>query len=346
MAEGGDRPVDLRSDTVTRPSAGMRRAMAEAEVDDDVLGKDPTVDRLEHRVAALLGKEVALFFPTGTQANQAAILLQARPGMEAVCEARAHVFHYELSGAAFLSGVQLHPVRSERGALDPDTVSEAIRPGDRHHALTGLICVENTHNLHGGTVVPLDRLRSIRSLAETRGLPVHLDGARLWNASAATGVPLAEWAACADTVMVSLSKGLGCPVGSLLAGSEAGAREMWSLRKRLGGGMRQVGILAAAGLWALDHNLDRLPEDHARARRLAAGCDEIPGLAADPPDTNIVMIRLRRSGRSAADLSRRLAERGVWILPAGPDRLRAVTHLDVDDEGIVRALEALADAVE
>lgn len=339
------RPVDLRSDTVTRPSPGMRRAMTEAEVDDDVLGKDPTADRLERKIAELLGKEAALFFPSGTQANQAAVLLHTRPGTEAVCEAEAHLFHYELADVAWLSGVQLFPVASERGALTAADVAAAIRPGDRHHAVTSLICVENTHNLHGGAIVPLETMQRIRRLARDRGLPVHLDGARLWNASAASGVPLAEYGACADTVMVSLSKGLGCPIGSVLAGPVDLIGRAWSVRKRLGGGMRQIGILAAAGLYALEHNLGRLGEDHARALALARGCGAITGLSATAPDTNIVMIRVDAPGLTAGEVAGQLGRRGVWVLPVGERRLRAVTHLDVDDEGIARTRDALAEVL-
>jgi threonine aldolase len=319
----------------------MRRAIAEAEVGDDVLGKDPTADRLERRVAELLGKEAALFFPSGTQANQAAIILHTRPGTEAVCEAESHVFHYEYADAAWLAGVQLQPVASDRGSLTAADVAAAVRPGDRHHPVTTLVCVENTHNMHGGAVIPLPAMQAIRTLASERSLPVHLDGARLWNAAAAANVSLADFSSCADTVMVSLSKGLGCPVGSLLAGPSDLISEAWSVRKRLGGGMRQIGILAAAGLWALNHNLDRLGEDHERARRLARESGGIDGLRADPPDTNIVMIHLQRDDLDEASVARELEARGVWILPAGPQRLRAVTHLDVDDAGIDRCLEAL-----
>lgn len=320
--------------------------MAEAEVDDDVLGKDPTVERLEQRIAELLGKPAALFFPSGTQANQAAMILHTRPGTEAVCEAESHVFHYEMADAAWLSGVQLHPVESDSGRLTAADVARAIRPGDRHHPVTSLVWIENTHNMHGGVVVPVAAMREVRSLARDRGLPVHLDGARLWNASTASETPLAEFAEEADTVMVCISKGLGCPVGSLLAGPSELIGEAWSVRKRLGGGMRQVGILAAAGLWALDHVLPRLPQDHARARALAEGCREIDGVEPLEPETNILMIEVTRPDLSAGDLADRLAERGVLLIATGPTRLRAVTHFDVDDEGIDFALRALREALD
>lgn len=339
-------PVDLRSDTVTRPSPEMRAAIAGAEVDDDVLGKDPTVDRLERRVAELLGKEAALFFPSGTQANQTGILLHTRPGSEAVCEADAHVFHYEYANAAWLAGVQLVPVTSERGRLEPAAVRGAIRPGDRHHPRTTLICVEQTHGASGGSVVPLEVLRGVRTVAEEHGLPVHMDGARVWHAAVALDRPLDEVAAPADTVMASLSKGLGCPAGSMLAGPAPLIERAWTIRKRLGGGMRQVGILAAAGLYALEHHLPRLAEDHARARRLYEACREIDGLAPVEPDTNTLRIDVTRRGLAAAEIERRLRERDVWLLALGPDWLRAVTHRDVDDEGIERAVEALRAAVE
>lgn len=335
------RPVDLRSDTVTRPSDGMRRAIATAGVGDDVLDGDPTTRRLEREMADLLGKEAALFFPSGTMANQAAILLHADPGTEVVCEAEAHVFHYEMADVAFLSGAQLRTVPSERGVPDLEMFEAAIRSGDRYHPVTSLLCVENTHNLHGGTVVPLEAMDAIRALAERRGLPVHLDGARLWNASVATGVALADYAARADTVMVTLSKGLGCPAGSLLAGRGGDMERCWRIRKRLGGGMRQTGLLAAAGLYALEFHLDELAADHERARRLAAGADEIEGLSADPPETNIAMIRVTGAGRTAEEVADALEERGVRILAMDGGRLRAVTHRDLDDRDVERALEAL-----
>ncbi len=340
-AEPLPEPVDLRSDTVTRPSDGMRRAMATAGVGDDVLDGDPTVERLEREVAGLLGKEAALFFPSGTMGNQAALRLHAPPGTEVVCEAEAHVFHYEMAGPARLSGVQLRPVPSDRGRVAAGDYEAAIRPGDRYHPRTALLWLENTHNLHGGTVLPLDRARAVREVAERHGLPVHLDGARLWNASAATGVPVSDLAAPADTVMVTLSKGLGCPVGSLVAGDRAVMDELWRIRKGLGGGMRQAGILAGAGLYALEFHRDELEEDHRRARRLAEGLEGIEGFAADRPETNIVMIRVEREGVAAEEVSGRLEEADVLIEPSGPGRLRAVTHRGLGDGDVDRALTAL-----
>ncbi|MGH7545448.1 MAG: threonine aldolase family protein [Gemmatimonadota bacterium] len=335
--------VDLRSDTVTRPSAAMRRAIAEAEVGDDVLGDDPTVRTLQDRIAKLLGKEAALFFPSGTQANQTAILLHAEAGTEVICEAGAHIYHYEMGAPSAWAGVQLRPVPTPDGVLTADRVRAHVRPPSPHLLRTAAIMVENTHNSAGGKVIPLDALRGVRKVADEHGLPVHLDGARLWNASAASGVPLAEYAACADTVMVSFSKGLGCPIGSALAGPRALIERAWTTRKRLGGGMRQVGILAAAALYALDHNLARLEEDHRRAKRLAELANDVDGLEAAEPDSNIVMIDLGIPGLDADAALRRLAELGVLVVPFGPTRLRAVTHLDVDDAGIERAGHALRD---
>jgi threonine aldolase len=337
--------VDLRSDTVTRPSPGMRRAIAEAEVGDDVLGDDPTVARLQERTAELLGKEAALFFPSGTQANQVGILLGSEPGTEVICERDAHIFHYEFAGAATWSGVQLRQVPTEDGVLTAELARGYVRPPSPHLPRTTLICAENTHNMAGGKVMPLEVLRGLRELARDHGLGLHLDGARLWNASAATGVPPAEYAALADTVMVSFSKGLGAPIGSALAGSAADMERAWTLRKRLGGGMRQVGILAAAVLYAFEHNLPRLAEDHARARRLAEFVDGLDGFRVVPPETNIVMIDIEQDGLSASDAVGFLEGCGVRLLATSARRLRAVTHLDVDDAGIeraCRAFEALA----
>jgi threonine aldolase len=335
--------VDLRSDTVTRPSPEMRRAIAEAEVGDDVLGDDPTVKVLQERLAELLGKEASLFFPSGTQANQTGILLNTERGTEAICEANAHVLHYEFAGAANWSGVQLRAVATEDGVLTADLARPYIRPASPHLMRTSAICAENTHNMAGGKVMPLAVLRGLRELASEHGLPLHLDGARLWNAAAATGTSPAEFAAQADTVMVCFSKGLGAPVGSALAGTAEAVARAHGWRKRLGGGMRQVGILAAAALYALDHNLPRVADDHVRARRLAESVDGLDGFRVIPPDTNIVMIDVERDDLAPVDVVSYLDERGVWLLAIGPRRLRAVTHLDVDDAGIERACAAFAE---
>jgi threonine aldolase len=340
------RVVDLRSDTVTRPTAAMREAIARAQVGDDQLGDDPTVRRLEERVAELLGKEKALFFPTGIMANQTAIALHGRPGTEAVVEADAHVFQWEEAGAAAWAGVQLRPAPTPDGILTADHVRAAIRPvGNRYQPQTSLICVENTHNTAGGRVTPLETLREIRDVALEHGLPIHMDGARLWNAAIAAHVDPAHYAATADTVMVTMSKGLGCPVGSLLAGTAEAMDRAWRIRRRMGGAMRQSGILAAAGLHALDHHMQRLAHDHRRARRLADRAAAIPGLSAVPPDTNIVMLDLGPDAPDAATVAARLAEEHVLMIPFAARRIRAVTHMDVDDHGIDAALTALETAL-
>jgi threonine aldolase len=336
-----DPKVDLRSDTVTRPTRAMRAAMMEAEVGDDVLDHDPTTLALEERVADLLGKERALFFPSGVQANQTALAVHGRPGTEAVCEAGAHIFNYEEAAGALISGLQLHPVRTRDGLLTPELVRGAIRPPSPYNPATSLVALENTHNGAGGKILPLETAEAIRDVALEAGLPIHLDGARLWHASAATGHSPAALAAVGDTVMVCISKGLGAPVGSLLAGKGEVMERAWRVRRRLGGGMRQSGILAAAGLYALEHHRERLVEDHRRARVLAQGAGRIGGLRVETPETNIVMVDLEAPGVTPEVILAFLAERGVLMVPFGPRRIRAVTHLDVDDEGIQRALGAL-----
>jgi threonine aldolase len=327
--------IDLRSDTVTKPSPAMRRAMAEAEVDDDQLDGDPTTRRLEARVAELLGKDAALFFPSGTQANQVAVHVLAPRGSEAIVEADAHIRHFEKAAAAVLSGVQLFPVSGTAGVLSPGQVAAAIRTGSVFLPRTSLIAMENTHNAAGGRVTPPDVVDAICAVAREHGLPVHVDGARLWNAAVAAGVPPARLVRDATTVMVSFSKGLGCPVGSCLAGPRAVMEEAWHARARFGGGMRQSGILTAACWYALEHNLSRLGEDHANARLLAdrlAGC---AGFTVVPPETNIVMLDLVRL--TADDAITRLAAAGVKVSRFGPRRVRAVTHLDVTAEDIKKA---------
>jgi threonine aldolase len=337
--------IDLRSDTVTRPTAEMRRAMAEAEVGDDVLDGDPTVRRLEERVARMLGKERALFFPTGTMANQAAIWLQTRPGTEILVDTNAHIVHWELAGAAALAGVQVRLVPAHGAVMDAVSLRQTMRTPSPHAPTASLVCIENTHNGAGGKITSLADLRALRDVAREFGLPVHLDGARLWNASVASGTPLPDFADCADTVMVSFSKGLGAPVGAALAGTHEAIGRGWEVRKRLGGGMRQSGILAAGALHGLDAHLDRMSQDHARARRLAESVDGVAGARVVAPDTNIVMIDLR-AGLSAFDVVKAAAEHDVLLNPWSPTRIRAVTHLDVDDDAVRRAAEVIVELLE
>ncbi|HUF13622.1 MAG TPA: GntG family PLP-dependent aldolase [Longimicrobiales bacterium] len=340
------RAVDLRSDTVTRPTAAMRRAMAEAEVGDDVLGDDPTVQRLERAVADRLGKEAALFFPSGIMANQTAVLAQAQPGGEVIIEADGHILNYEAGAAARWAGVQMRPVAAPDNLMSAELVRAAVRPPGRYSVKTTLVCLENTHNAGGGRVLALDVMRAIRDVANELELPVHLDGARLWNASVASGIPEREFAALADTVMVTLSKGLGCPVGSMLAGTAETMERAWEIRRRMGGGMRQSGILAAAGLHALEHHRERLADDHANARLLASLASAIDGVRVIEPQTNIVMIDLPPAGPDAATIIARLADDAILLTQFGPRRLRAVTHLDVDEPGVRRAADSLARMLE
>lgn len=337
--------ADLRSDTVTRPTPEMRRAIAEATVGDAVLGDDPTVAELERYAAELLGKEAALFFPSGIMANTTALLLHGRPGTEAVIDAGGHILNYEEGAGAAWAGIQLRAVPTADGLLRAEHLAEYIRPATPYLPQTSLVCLENTHNGAGGRVMPLTHLRTVAQAARERGVAVHLDGARLPNASAATGVPMAEFAAPVDTVMIALSKGLGAPVGSILAGSAEAMQRAWRHRRRLGGGMRQAGFLAAAGLYGLRNHFPRLEQDHRRARELAARAAGAPGLSVPAPETNIVMIDLVDARLEPAALLAALERRGVRLSQFGARRLRAVTHLDVDDAGIGRAGDALVDAV-
>lgn len=326
--------VDLRSDTLTRPVPAMRRAMAEAEVGDDVYGDDPTVNALEREVAELLGYEAGLFTPSGSMANQLGLRLLVKPGEELVCDRAAHVVRAELGAAAVFSGITTRTWDAPAGLLDPADVEAIITPNAGPHLVsTTAIAIENTHNFGGGTVQPLEAVRAVQQLAREHGIGLHLDGARLWNASVASGVALNELAAGFDTVSVCLSKGLGAPVGSVLVSSaeRIAAARMW--RKRYGGGMRQVGILAAAGSFALQNNLKRLAEDHDRAQRLAAAL----GLDPSRTPTNIVVATVD----NARAIAVAAAEQGLLVSALGPTFLRMVTHLDVDDDGIDRAIEIL-----
>ena len=333
--------IDLRSDTVTKPSQAMRRAMAEADVGDDVYGEDPTVNRLQEAVADLLGKEAALFVPSGVMSNQIALKVHTQPGDEVIAERQAHVFNYESGAPGLLSGIQLHILDGRRGILEAEQVAAAIRPGYYWEAPTKLICLENTVNKAGGVVYPLEKILAIAEVARQHSLKLHLDGARLWNASAASDVREAEYAAPFDTVSVCLSKGLGAPVGSALAGSKDLIQQAHRYRKLFGGGMRQVGILAAAGLYALEHHRPRLAEDHQKARRLAEGLADLPAFRVDPAtvETNIVIFDT--VSEDALDVLARLREHGVGMVPFGPKTIRATTHRDVSLGDIDRALGVL-----
>jgi len=335
--------VDLRSDTVTKPTPEMRRAIAEAQVGDDVFGDDPTVLRLQEKVAALLGKEAAIFVPSGTMANQTAIRAHTEPGDEIIAHAASHMYFYE-SGAPFaLSGCSIRLLDGPRGIFDADQVRAAIRPRESHFAQTRLIIIENTHNRGGGSIWPTEPIAEIRQVADEFGLKMHLDGARLMNACVATGLKPIEYGRHFDTVSTCFSKGLGAPVGSAVAGSAETIRRVHRFRKMFGGGMRQVGIIAAAAEYALEHHVERLAEDHANARRLAEALADMPGVAIDPAavETNLVFFDLDKSVGTAADLCQRLGRHGVRMLAESPQRARAVTHLDVDQAGIDRAIKVL-----
>ena len=329
--------IDLRSDTVTRPTEGMRRAMLEAPVGDDVFGEDPTVNRLEEYVAQLLGKEAALYAPSGTMTNQIGVHISTNRGEEVLLHEGSHIFVYEAGAPAMLSGVQLRTLPGENGTLSPETIRAAVRPEDVHFPRSRLLCLENTHNTAGGKVYPLEDFAAVAAEAKDHGLTVHLDGARLFNAQAATGIPAREWCAHADTVSVCSSKGLGAPVGSLLAGDEETIREARRARKAFGGGMRQAGIIAAASLYAFENNIERLSEDHARARTLAAGLREA-GFEAREPDTNLVLVAVE----DPPEFLRALASEGVLATPGKPGFVRLCTHLDVGDRDIETAIEAAA----
>jgi threonine aldolase len=334
-----ERPVDLRSDTITQPTPAMRQCMAEAEVGDDVFGDDPTVQKLEAQTAALLGKEAAVFVPSGTMANQLALRAHTEPGDEVLVESNAHIYFYEAGAPAALAGVMCRCLAGTRGVFRAADVEAALRPADPHFPPTRLLCVENTHNRGGGNIWPLDRLKEVTAVARHHALRAHLDGARLWNAAVATGLAEREYAALFDSVSVCFSKGLGAPVGSALAGSASFIQRSRRFRKQFGGGMRQSGILAAGALYALENHRARLAVDHENARRLAAGLASLPGVELDPSAvvTNMVLIRL--PGRPAWALAQELNDHGVRVLPTGPDTLRAVTSLMVTADDLGPAIE-------
>jgi len=334
--------IDLRSDTITRPTAAMRRAMADAVVGDDVLGDDPTVIALERRTAEILGKEACVYMPSGTMTNQVAIRTHTEPGDEVVADANTHTLLYECGAPAALSGVTFRLVSGVRGVFAAKDVRAVLRPQNYHHPRTKLICIENTHNRGGGSVWPIDAIAEVETVARQSGLALHLDGARLWNASAASGIPEGDYAKHFDSVSVCFSKGLGAPVGSALAGSAEFISRARRFRKMFGGGMRQAGIIAAGALYALDHHRRRLTDDHDNARALAEGIAELPGieLAVKTVQTNIIIFRVTRT--SADDFVKKLREAGVLALATGTDTVRAVTHMDVDGTQIKEAIEIFA----
>ena len=333
--------IDLRSDTVTRPSHEMRQAMAEAEVGDDVFGEDPTVNRLQEQAAKLLGKEAALFVPSGIMANQLAIRASTQPGDEVIIEAQAHIFHYEAGAGGALSGVQFYCVPGVRGILEAEQVADAIRTDEYYLPPTRLVCLENTHNRGGGTIYPLEKIQAISKAAKSRKIALHLDGARIFNASVATGIPAAEYARPFDTVSFCLSKGLGAPVGSLICTTADRIPLLRRLRRMYGGGMRQAGILAAAGIYALRHHIARLAEDHANAGRLANALAEMKGIEIQPEqvETNIVIFDIAKTRHTVQEAVEVLKQDGVLVVPFGKTLLRAVTHLDIGRADVDQAIK-------
>ncbi len=339
--------IDLRSDTVTRPTPEMRQAMARAEVGDDVYGEDPTVNRLEERAAEIFEREAALFVPSGTMGNQICVKLHTQPGQEVIIEQNGHIYNYEMAAMATISGTLARPIPSENGIVDWPTIEAAIRPPAYYIAQTGLICLENTHNMAGGAVMPRERMAEICQKAHARGLPVHLDGARIFNAAVALGESVAELTRPFDSVMFCLSKGLGAPVGSMIVGDRDFIERARIVRKMLGGGMRQAGVLAAAGLIALEKMPERLHEDHANARLLAEGLAELPGIDINPENvpTNIIIIDIAGTGMEAVEFTEKLKQRGVLALGISRYQVRMVTHYDVTREDCLRALKVMRDIV-
>jgi threonine aldolase len=335
-------PIDLRSDTATRPTAAMRAAMAAAVVGDDVQNEDPTINRLQEELAAYLGKEAALFVPTGTMSNQCAIKAHCQPGDEIICGATNHIYIWEAGGPAVLSGVTINPIRGEDGLLDVADVEGQIKPPNDHYVRTRLLCLENTHNRGGGRVYPLEKLRAVCAWARGQGLATHLDGARLWNAVVASGIPATTWAAEFDSVSVCFSKGLGAPVGSALAGSREFIARAKRARKLFGGGMRQGGIIAAGALHALHHHIDRLADDHRHAQIIAEAIRDTPGLRLDPErvETNLIWFDVDPELGGAKALAAALREAGVLVL-SSYGQLRAVTHLDVSSAQAEQAAETI-----
>ncbi|WP_408006204.1 threonine aldolase family protein [Pseudalkalibacillus sp. A8] len=331
--------IDLRSDTITKPTEEMRKAMYVAEVGDDVYGEDPLVQKLEDKAAEILGKEASLFVTSGTQGNQIAVLTHCQPGNEVLLEEDAHIFYYEGGAISAFGGVQTRTIKGNRGAINPNDLRTAIRGEDVHFPETGMICLENTHNRAGGAIVPIENMREVYQVAQEHNIPVHLDGARLFNASAELGVPVTAFTEHTTTVQICLSKGLGAPIGSIIAGSDSFIKRARKWRKRLGGGLRQVGVVAAPGLIALTKMADRLKEDHVRARRLAEGLRNIPDLKINNRvDTNIVVVDIEATGKSANEILALLKNNGILAVPFGPTTIRLTTHHHITDENINQTL--------
>jgi len=331
--------ADFRSDTVTKPTPEMREAIARAEVGNDGYGEDPTVNELQERAAELLGKEAALFVPSGTMGNQIAVKVHTRPGDEVILEADSHIFNKEMGTMAAFSGTPARPILTSRGVLSIGAVEGAIRPPSYSASQTGLICLENTHNRKSGAIYPLDAARELVESSHSRGIPVHLDGARIFNAAVAMGIAVKELAKGFDSVMFCLSKGLGAPVGSMLVGSKGLIDEARRVRKMLGGGMRQAGILAAAGLYALENHIERLAEDHKNAQLIAEGLRGVKQVELMPAETNIVIFSLE--GMGSEEFAVRLRERGILVNVISPNRIRLVTHLDVSRKQVLQAVSAI-----
>jgi len=340
-------PIDLRSDTVTRPTAGMRAAMLAAELGDDVFQEDPTVNRLEERVAALLGKEAALFVPSGTMSNQICVKAHTQPGDELICDSNCHIYNYEAGGPAVLSGVMCRTIEGDHGVIDVSQLDGKIRADNVHLVRTRLVCLENTHNRGGGKIYPLEKIEATSTWTRKNGLILHLDGARLWNAIVATGVPAKTWSSLFDSVSVCFSKGLGAPVGSALAGPRNFVAKARRIRKLFGGGMRQAGVLAAAALYALDNHVERLAEDHRNARVIAEAVAATPGLHLVPSEveTNIVIFRVDPELGTGQEVADALRARGVLVSATAPQTIRAVTHLDLSAAQAERAAEVVRKAV-
>lgn len=337
------KPIDLRSDTVTQPTEEMRDAMRGAPVGDDVFHEDPTVNQLEDLAARMLGKEGALFVVSGTQGNLVSLLSQTERGDEIIVEELSHIFKYEVGGYAVIGGLTAKPIPSEKGVLNPEVIERAIRPQDIHQPITRMVCVENTHNMHGGTITPPQRMNEICDLAHQYGLKVHLDGARVFNASVALGIDVKKLTRPADSVMACLSKGLCAPVGSIVAGNEGFIGSARRYRKMLGGGMRQAGIIAAAGIVALEKMVTRLAEDHATARLIAERLNHVPGLSIDMDrvQTNIVFVDFSKLHTTGKELERLLEKRGVLVIALGDTQFRVVTHYGIEKDDAERASEII-----